>query len=145
MELGIKAKDLAGMVGVTRSAVSQWENGMTKMIQSEHIMKIAKALSVTPEWLLTGKQSLSPNRRRGAYSAQEISSSTYGAEDIDLPARPVDPRLAQILTYIEVWWSGAGDEEKAWAEDMMRERWPGFDRWGKQARRISSKRSDSGS
>ncbi|WP_103035749.1 XRE family transcriptional regulator [Castellaniella caeni] len=53
-------KDMADVVGVSTSAVSQWVKGDTKSLSSENLLKVAKFLNVTPEWLLDGKGSPLP-------------------------------------------------------------------------------------
>jgi hypothetical protein len=35
--------------------VTQWENGETKTLEGENLVKAAAALSVDPLWLATGK------------------------------------------------------------------------------------------
>lgn len=55
-ELGLKQVDLIEATGLTKGAVSKWVTGTT-VPSSEHISAIAKKLKVSPEWLLTGKQS----------------------------------------------------------------------------------------
>lgn len=42
------------MIGVTGQSVSQWENGSTKSLEGENLYRLAKALNVSAEWLLTG-------------------------------------------------------------------------------------------
>lgn len=46
---------LGRLVGVTKSSVSQWESGQTKM-NGENIVMVSKALDVSPYWLSTGKK-----------------------------------------------------------------------------------------
>ena len=47
--------ELGNLIGVHKSSVSQWENGLTKKMDGENLVRTAKALGVTPEWLSTGK------------------------------------------------------------------------------------------
>lgn len=51
--------DLANKAKVSQSAVSQWLSGETKKIASDNLFDAAKALSVNPEWLATGKGPMS--------------------------------------------------------------------------------------
>lgn len=44
---------LAG--GISRSALSQLENGITKELSYRNTIAVAKALGVTPDWLAFGK------------------------------------------------------------------------------------------
>ena len=47
--------ELARVVGVTPSSVTQWESGETKSIEGENLAKIAVATGVDAVWLATGK------------------------------------------------------------------------------------------
>lgn len=44
-------------VGVERATVGDWLSGRTKKIYGDRLMRVDRALSVTPEWLLTGSPS----------------------------------------------------------------------------------------
>lgn len=46
---------LAKAAGTTRQAVYQWMNGETKTLRGETLVKAARALKTTPEWLGSGK------------------------------------------------------------------------------------------
>lgn len=46
-------QQVADMVGVTRSAVYQWENGRVKNMRSDNILAYAKALNVDPKDLIS--------------------------------------------------------------------------------------------
>lgn len=57
----MQAIDLANKVGVKPSAVTQWTNGVTKRIDGENLLRAARALGVTADWLMFGdSQSKSP-------------------------------------------------------------------------------------
>ncbi len=47
-------QQLADAVGVSRPAVTQWETGETKSLDGENLLRVAKELRVSPEWLLDG-------------------------------------------------------------------------------------------
>ena len=42
---------LGRRAGVSKSTVSQWENGKIKEIEGRHLLKLATALGVKPEWI----------------------------------------------------------------------------------------------
>lgn len=56
---GIKKSAFAKLVEVSPPTVTDWENGNTKMIEGVNLMKVCAALSITPEWLMHGVESIS--------------------------------------------------------------------------------------
>ncbi|MGO2306994.1 MAG: LexA family protein [Providencia sp.] len=54
-ELKLKQTDLAKKVGVTGSAISQWESGVTEP-DGGNLMALASSLGCTPEYLINGKE-----------------------------------------------------------------------------------------
>jgi SOS-response transcriptional repressor LexA len=50
---GMSQTDLGRLVGVSKVAVSQWENGDTQP-NGENLLKMAQALECPPEWILSG-------------------------------------------------------------------------------------------
>ncbi|MDO6671248.1 helix-turn-helix transcriptional regulator [Cobetia amphilecti] len=52
-EAGLSQDALAKQVGVTKGAISQWEQGATNP-SGQNLYSLAKALRVTAEWLLNG-------------------------------------------------------------------------------------------
>jgi transcriptional regulator with XRE-family HTH domain len=60
-------EDLGKRVGVTKGAISQWENGDIKNLRLENLFKLADALGLEARWIATG---------RGAkYSARKQDST----------------------------------------------------------------------
>ncbi|NHH86537.1 helix-turn-helix transcriptional regulator [Cobetia sp. MB87] len=55
-EAGLSQDALAKQVGVTKGAISQWEQGATNP-SGQNLYSLAKALGVTAEWLLNGRDS----------------------------------------------------------------------------------------
>ena len=53
--LGMTQEQLANMLGVTQGAVSQWEMGATRPA-FDSLIKLAKALGVTVDELINGKE-----------------------------------------------------------------------------------------
>ena len=51
----LSQSELAAQVGVTRSAVAQWESRANIMPSTAHLSKIAVATAVQFEWLATGR------------------------------------------------------------------------------------------
>ncbi|MDR5611439.1 MULTISPECIES: helix-turn-helix domain-containing protein [unclassified Arsenophonus] len=52
-KLGLRATDLADLIGVSRVAVSQWERGLS-VVGGDKLMNISKALKCSPEWIIAG-------------------------------------------------------------------------------------------
>jgi len=71
---GFSASDLARLTGVTPTAVWNWEkNGTTP--RPEALASIAKALAVTPEYILTGAS----EARSGQTSVPEVINNAEAA------------------------------------------------------------------
>jgi transcriptional regulator with XRE-family HTH domain len=51
---GITQTELAGVVGVTRAAVSQWESGLVANIKLQTFLKLCDALHTDPQYLIHG-------------------------------------------------------------------------------------------
>ena len=47
-------QQLADVVDVSRPAVTQWETGETRSLEGENLVRVARALEVTMDWLLYG-------------------------------------------------------------------------------------------
>ena len=54
-EKGLTQPALAKEIGVTKSAISQWETGTTKSMDSSKLLALASILDVSPNWLSDGK------------------------------------------------------------------------------------------
>ncbi len=55
IELHMTQAELAALVGVGKSSVSQWESGHVQNISGHNLINLAIALGVSSEWLETGK------------------------------------------------------------------------------------------
>lgn len=53
-ESGKDQSELSRAAGITSVAVNNWCTGAVKSIRSDTLLKVAKALGVTPEWLASG-------------------------------------------------------------------------------------------
>lgn len=51
-ELGITLEDVGKIVGVSKATVQRWESGVIKNIRRDKIEKLAKALKVSPAYLM---------------------------------------------------------------------------------------------
>lgn len=77
LELGWNQSTLAAKAGCTKGAVSQWETGDVKNLQSPRLIKVADALDVEVRWLLSGEE---PKLR--ARPAEPVTYSIEEAEAI---------------------------------------------------------------
>lgn len=71
---GLSKSDLARAVGVSPSAIAQWENGETKTLEGENLMRAAAALSVDAMWLATGRGGQTP---RPMMIGEPVSAAVY--------------------------------------------------------------------
>lgn len=55
LKAGVTKSALAKAAGVSPSAVTQWENGDTKVLKSASLLAAASVLKVNYDWLATGK------------------------------------------------------------------------------------------
>jgi len=51
---GLKQGELAGRIGIKQASLSEIEHGHTKQPAGDTLLKIAKALETSPNWLQTG-------------------------------------------------------------------------------------------
>lgn len=54
IELGFQQGELARMVGMSQSALSEVESGESKLPSADKLIKLSKVLMVTQEWIVTG-------------------------------------------------------------------------------------------
>lgn len=71
---GLSKSDLARECGVSPSSVSQWENGETKTLEGENLVRAAAALHVDALWLATGRGEQNP---RPMMIGEPSSTSVY--------------------------------------------------------------------
>ena len=90
-DLRISQPELAKRARVTKSAVSQWENGSIKELKADHLLAAAKTLNVSPDWLVTGR------------------GSKHRTHDMDKGSEPT-ASLIPLLTWAQVrdWHETAG-------------------------------------
>lgn len=54
---GLTMEQLAARIGVSKSAISQWERGRIDKLSAENLLKLAEALEVSPRWIWLWKDS----------------------------------------------------------------------------------------
>ena len=89
---GIKSQEkLADLVGVTRSTYGRVENGQTKAISSDMLIKLAKFYNVPTDYIL----GLSDTPENTGYDIKELGLSVEAAKN--LYTKKVDPNVASLL------------------------------------------------
>ena len=89
---GIKSQEkLADLVGVTRSTYGRVENGQTKTISSDMLIKLAKFYNVPTDYIL----GLSDTPENTGYDIKELGLSVEAAKN--LYTKKVDPNVASLL------------------------------------------------
>jgi len=58
-ELGLKGVDITREIGITSGGISQWLGGAAKP-KGDYLLKLAKLLKCSPEWILGGQDDLEP-------------------------------------------------------------------------------------
>lgn len=97
---------LAKIVGVTRSAISQCELGMTNSLTAEGLIRAAIALGKSPLWLATGE---GPERDPGAFGGllaalpdeQRRAVLDFAMYHIDKAAPIIGPNAGNYASMIE--------------------------------------------
>lgn len=84
---GISQVELARRVGIAPPSVHGWLTGKAKFLRGENLLRAAKALNVSEEWLATGKGSPTPN--------PEPDTASFQAKRVEI-ADPENPELIQI-------------------------------------------------
>ncbi|WP_017445774.1 XRE family transcriptional regulator [Gayadomonas joobiniege] len=88
-QLKLSIHELGKRVGVSHSAISQWENNPNIEIKSDKFFKLAKALGVTPAYLLTGSENepSQHNDKGGVLGEFETwdSRTPLNDDDVELP------------------------------------------------------------
>ena len=79
---GLTQEQLAYKVGVSRAAVSQWENGDIKNISAIHMVATANALGVNLTWLITGKLNYTDKNKVNNVNDLSIQEPAIGQSDL---------------------------------------------------------------
>tara|TARA_B110001454_G_scaffold54930_2_gene53706 strand:- start:5886 stop:6560 length:675 start_codon:yes stop_codon:yes gene_type:complete len=81
-KLGFTQTELGKIIGVTHTSVNFWESGSTKP-KSASLLKLAKALNTTPEFLLNGDDDVTGNQVMEASTTYDIGSSEVPLLQVD--------------------------------------------------------------
>ncbi len=86
-EAGLSQEALAKQVGVTKGAISQWEQGATNP-SGQNLYSLAKALRVSAEWLLSGQSpKAAKTKDELVFHEPEFvdGDAPLGADEIEIP------------------------------------------------------------
>jgi len=115
IELGMSLEDVAKKVGVGRSTVRKWEEGMIKSIKSDKLEALADALHISPAQLVPGRKksfrqmTINAIREVGSFaepisfkSARASIGEGYGIKEVKVVKVEADPTLNAMLNVWKV-------------------------------------------
>lgn len=84
-EKNMTLEELGDKVGVGKSTVRKWENGMIANMKRDKIVKVAKALDVSPAYLMGWENKNQPEIDNGFFRVmQSAQNKGYTPEDIEI-------------------------------------------------------------
>lgn len=125
LQKGLTLEELGNMVGVGKSTVRKWENGMIANMKRDKILKVSEALDTTPAYLM-GWEDKEPQQK----SSPQILQYYNQLNDIGKhKATERVKELTEVPRYIQSDTShyvnaahpleGASEEDKQFDEDIM--------------------------
>lgn len=94
--LGMSVAGLARACGIRPPSIHNWEGGRTKAIEGKNLVAAARALGVSPEWILTGQGQLTAAAAITSTEIVTIRPRSNTPAVLDAP--PIDPhRLARAI------------------------------------------------
>lgn len=88
-EANVSSADLARACGVSTASVSDWLSGESKSIKAANLLKAAKFLNVSPDWLATGQGPMRLNQHQvnepaAVYAASNVVAITTPQSKVPL-------------------------------------------------------------
>ncbi len=80
---GISAKKLGQLLGVSQSVIAKWETGARKNLRSDSVNRLAGALKVNTQWLLTGEGQMEKSENNSSDLHRGVNSGSY-LRDLDV-------------------------------------------------------------
>lgn len=87
-DAGLNQTELGAACGLTRAAISQWENGATKAPTAENIFAIADATGFSARWLTLGE------------GPEKIPSGVIDGAG-SKPQKPISPQMRELMQIME--------------------------------------------
>lgn len=91
-DAGLTKAELARRSGVSRSTITQWENGSIKNIEGRHLVKASEALNVREKWLSDGTGHRSKTEKQEA--PQKAKPTEFKVEE---PAQHYSDDMATLM------------------------------------------------
>ena len=71
---GMNKSQLARAIGVTPTAVTDWENGIIKMVSAKNLLKLSKFFKTDPDWFLEPMKPPEPLRKLNQHEMLDLLS-----------------------------------------------------------------------
>lgn len=101
-EADMTQEQLGDVCGVTRAAVSQWENGDTKSLKVDNLLKAARRLKKSFRWLAEGKGPEQEDPAADFESVPMVESFYHGGSG-DGMSSDLLPRFMKSLSFRRDW------------------------------------------
>lgn len=95
----VKQIDLARAVGVQPPTVNDWLSGKTQSIRSHYLLRVAKELNVSPDWLASGRGTMRPLDQ--GLTAEKGTSETGSASHFGRPDPAILVATGVVLDLLE--------------------------------------------
>lgn len=92
---GLKPSELAGLIGVSKAAMSKLVNGETKEMKAGNLAEAAKHLGVTQEWLRTGFGE-AESKDRAASDALQVEKILNILDDLSDPITQLASAISEL-------------------------------------------------
>jgi transcriptional regulator with XRE-family HTH domain len=109
-ECKLSQEQLADRAGISRGLISQAETGLIKTLAGDNLVRVAKALGTTAEYLVLGI--------RGGARNLKVIPSVHAPLDIPRTGYVIVPRVNWVKGSLDVC---AGDNGTVWRADFIRE------------------------
>ena len=124
IQKGLTLEELGNMVGVGKSTVRKWENGMIANMKRDKILKVSEVLDTTPAYLMGWKEEEHPEESSPKIMhyyelLNDIGKheATKRVEELTMVPRYVNEDVVYINAAHPI--EGATEEEKQFDDDIM--------------------------
>ena len=96
-QAGLSQRDIAKALGISPSAVNQWEHGVTKNMKLHYFFALARLLGQDPQWLATGKRPVRARETLAMLQKQDNHSLTGEEKALLHQIRRLPSKLRKAL------------------------------------------------